>query len=231
MPLTKGKTMKALTAAQMQALDQKAIRDYGIPSLLLMENAGRGVAELVFQGTKGKRVLVFAGKGNNGGDGLVAARHLFNRGYAVKIFLFGEADSLKEGAAVNFGIIFKMGIPWDLVSDKTSEASILAATMNADVLIDALFGVGLNAQVTGIYKKAIELINLSNRTVVAVDIPSGLNADTGEILGCAVKANITATLGCPKQGLFQGRGPEYAGKICVLDISLPLQEIKRHTEE
>ena len=219
--------MKALTAAQMQALDQKAIRDYGIPSLLLMENAGRGVAEIVFQAAKGKRVLIFSGKGNNGGDGLVAARHLFNRGYSVKIFLFGRPESLKADAAVNFKIVSKMGIPWEPVSEETPEATILAAAMNAEILIDALFGIGLNAEVTGVYRKAIEAVNQSNRTVVAVDIPSGLNADTGEILGCAVKANLTATLGCPKQGLFRGKGPEYAGKICVVDIGIPRQELER----
>lgn len=219
--------MRTLTAAQMQALDQKAIRDYGIPSLLLMENAGRGVAEIIFQTTKGKQVLIFAGKGNNGGDGLVAARHLFNRDYAVKVLLFAEPDRLKEDAAVNFKIVSRMGIPCEWVSEKTPEAALLASAMNADVLIDALFGVGLNAEITGIYRKAIEAINQSGRTVLAVDIPSGLNADTGEILGCAVKARVTATLGCPKQGLFQGRGPEYSGKICVVDISLPRQEIQR----
>ena len=219
--------MKALTAAQMQALDQKAIRDYGIPSLLLMENAGRGIAEIIFQTVKGKQVLIFAGKGNNGGDGFVVARHLFNRAYSVKVLLFTEPEQLKNDAAQNFKIISRMGIPWEQVNEKTPDTFMLSAAMNADILVDSLFGVGLNAEVTGIYKKAIEAINQSNRAVIAVDIPSGLNADTGEILGCAVKAAVTATLGCPKQGLLQGHGPEYSGKICVVDISIPRQEIQK----
>lgn len=221
------KSMKALTASQMQALDRKAIQDYGIPSLLLMENAGRGIAEIVCRISKGKRVVVFAGKGNNGGDGLVAARHLFNRGYSVKVLLLGEPGRLKADAALNFKIISRMGIPWEEAGEKTPESALSAAAINAEIILDALFGVGLNTEIGGVYKKAVEAINKSNRTVLAVDIPSGLDADTGEILGCAVRAKVTAALGCPKRGFFQGRGPEYTGRICVVDISLPRQEVRK----
>lgn len=218
--------MKTVTARQMQELDQRAIREYGIPSLLLMENAGRGVAELIFHHFKGRKVTVFAGKGNNGGDGLVAARHLHNRGFSVYVLLFAQPENLKDDPAVNFRIISKMKIPYLVVEENSTISDFLPAVEKTDVIIDALFGVGLERPVGGIYIEAVKAINQAGRNVVAIDLPSGLNSDTGEILGAAVKASLTATLGIPKQGLFQGEGPKLAGKICVVDIGLPKELIR-----
>lgn len=213
--------MKSVTSQQMKALDEKAIHEYGIPSLLLMENAGRGIAELIFNAFRGRRVIVFCGKGNNGGDGLVAARHLSNRGFDVSVLLFTDPSALKNDPAVNEQIIRKMNIPCSIVAGGHEPVDYRSRLDRVDIVVDALFGVGLDKPLTGVYRDAVEAINQSGRNVVAVDVPSGLDSDTGAVLGVAVKASITATLACPKSGLFQGEGPQHAGKICVIDIGLP----------
>lgn len=205
----------------MRELDRRAIEECGIPSLLLMENAGRGVAELIFASYKGRRVSIFCGKGNNGGDGLVAARHLHNRGFQVQVFLFAEPSALKEDPALNYRIVSKMKIPLQVFAGKVSAAETASLLSRTDIVVDALLGVGLNAPVTGALAEAIDGMNQGAKNIVAVDIPSGLDADTGKVLGCAVKASITATLGLPKKGLFEGDGPVHSGKICVVDIGLP----------
>ncbi|MBI3306908.1 MAG: NAD(P)H-hydrate epimerase [Candidatus Omnitrophica bacterium] len=237
-----------MTAKQMQDIDQRAISDYGIPSLLLMENAGRGVAELIISMSSpnvvvgdqhsgfpptpqggycveacgnDKKVIVFCGKGNNGGDGLVAARHLHNRGFGVYVILLARPENLKEDPAVNFRILLKMKIPYLVAEENSTAEDFLPVIEKTDVVLDALFGVGLERPVTGVYAEAIKAINQAGRNVVAIDLPSGLHSDSGEVLGVAVKASMTATLAIPKQGLFQSRGPDLAGKICVVDIGLP----------
>jgi len=219
--------MRAVTAAVMQALDRKAIEEYGIPGLLLMENAGRGIAEFVFNLSRRCRVTVFAGKGNNGGDGFVVARHLANRGCQVLILLFGDAAKLKDDPAVNFQIAVKMRIPVIVVGEDAAKEELVSYVERSDVIVDALFGIGLHSPLSGIYRQAVEAINQAAKTVIAVDIPSGLHADTGAILGCAVRATHTATLGLPKKGLFEGRGPEYAGKIAVIHIGIPNEELEK----
>jgi len=221
--------MRKVTGDEMHALDQRAISEYGIPSLLLMENAGRGVADLVEEiasrgGFKTRpSMLVFSGKGNNGGDGLVAARHLWNRGYRVQICLFCDSDKLKRDPAVNFGIVSKMGIPAAVIRPGGVSAAGGADFGKADILIDALFGVGLHAPLKGIFYEAVHAMNDSGGKIVAVDVPSGLNSDTGQVMGTAVKADLTATLAVPKKGLYLGEGPKYSGEIRVVDIGWPRQ--------
>ncbi len=218
--------MRIVTATEMKSLDQMAIQQYGIPSLLLMENAGRGVADLVCQEAGAIKpgainILVFCGKGNNGGDGLVCARHLANRGYKVHVLLFTGPSSLKDDPAVNFNILKCMKITTDVVLDIMDLAKIKLVLHKADFVIDALLGVGLHSDLTDIFASAVEMINDSGKKVVAVDIPSGLDADTGNVLGVAAKANWTAALGLPKKGLYEREGPFYAGDIQVVDIGLP----------
>ncbi|MBI3313297.1 MAG: NAD(P)H-hydrate epimerase [Candidatus Omnitrophica bacterium] len=211
----------AVTASQMKEIDRRAIEEFAIPSLLLMENAGRGIAELIFHRFKGRQITIFAGKGNNGGDGLVAARHLHNRGFSVYVLLFAKPENLKDDPALNFKILSKMKIPYLVVEDSATAQDFLPAVERTDIILDALFGVGLERPVTGVYAEAIQAINQAGRNVIAADIPSGLHSDTGEVLGIAVKAAMTATLGIPKQGLFSGQGPSFAGKVAVIDIGLP----------
>ena len=211
-----------VTRAQMRRYDQRAASEFAIPSILLMENAGRGVAELVASKIDSQiHVLIFIGKGSNGGDGFVAARHLSNKGYKVSLFLLSDPSEFNADTRLNYDIITELHLPIILVS---GDAGFLVADQylkGPSCVVDAIFGMGLNAPVTGIHEKLIRRINSSAKTVFAVDIPSGLDADSGEILGVAVQAQVTAALGMKKIGLTLNEGPKLSGEIHVLDISLP----------
>ncbi|MCM8776481.1 MAG: NAD(P)H-hydrate epimerase [Candidatus Omnitrophica bacterium] len=214
-------SMNAVTSDEMRLLDERAIHEYGIPSLILMENAGRGIADLMMPPASGERITVLCGKGNNGGDGLVAARYLANRGCRVQIYLLADPAALKNDPAVNYQIVSKMKIPIEAITGRTTPAGLEDGLAKSDWVIDAIFGVGLNATLREPYWDVVECVNRSGKRVVAVDVPSGLNSDTGEVMGVAVKAALTGTLGLPKQGLFIGDGPAYSGKIRVIDIGIP----------
>jgi NAD(P)H-hydrate epimerase len=211
----------------MKALDRAAIERCGIPSLILMENAGRGISDLAKRMIDGKRknILVICGKGNNGGDGFVSARHLSNRGFKVKVFLLGNPADLTSDAKTNCRIVKKMGIP--VIQKSLSRLKILLK--QANLIIDAIFGVGLTRPVEGIYREAISLINSCRKPVLAVDIPSGLDSDKGKVLGIAVRAKMTGTLGAAKRGLFLNDGPACSGKVKIIDISIPRKLISMYT--
>ena len=218
---------KKVTAAQMQSLDRRASLEFAIPSLLLMENAGRGLAELCTEvlsraktGPK-KRALVLCGKGNNGGDGFAAARHLSNRGFAVEIFLLAAPAQLKNDALLNYQIASSMKIPIETIEEESDIAALRSALVKSHLSLDALFGVGFKGEISGIYEEAIDALNSSGKPVVAADIPSGLDADDGSVHGVAIQAKWTGTLGLPKKGLYEGEGPRHAGEIRVIDIGLP----------
>lgn len=213
--------MKRISVAEIRRLDQAAIRDYSIPALLLMENAGRSVSDVISRGGKPRRVLIFAGNGNNGGDGLVVARHLTNLSYSVQVVLLGDPAQLKPDPLLNFKIVSQMNIPMVLADGSTPEEELLQHCLNAELVVDAIFGIGIHSPVCGIFEKAIRAINRSQRPVVSIDVPSGLNADTGQVYGVAVKAARTVTLALPKAGLFEGEGPKYAGEIEVVDMGIP----------
>jgi NAD(P)H-hydrate epimerase len=188
-----------------------------------MENAGRGIADRAarfLEWLNKKRALVVCGTGNNGGDGFVAARHLHNRFFQTAVAVIGSRRNFTEDAAANYAILRKMGLPLLAVSTPNMKA-FCAALRRADLVVDALFGTGLDREVTGIPAKVIEAVNGSGIPVLAVDIPSGLNGGTGEILGVSVKARETAALGAPKTGFFLNDGPRVTGKITVIDISIP----------
>jgi len=213
--------VKAVTSEQMRRLDQASIEKYSIPSILLMENAGRAVASAVIREYGNCPVLVFAGKGNNGGDGLVVARDLVNHGSPVRVVLLEDPEQLKPDPLLNFRIARKMKIPMTLARPKMTERVFEACSRKAAVIVDAIFGIGLNSPVRGVFASAIRAIRRSGRPVVSIDIPSGLDADTGEIHGDAVTAERTVTLGLPKRGLTRQEGPAHAGKIEVADIGIP----------
>lgn len=212
--------MKRVGADEIRELDGSAIRNYSIPSLLLMENAGRSVSDHISREYKPCHVLIFIGKGNNGGDGLVVARHLANRGYSVQIALLEPPARFKADPRLNFSIVCKMNIPCVLMS-AFSEEKILELCRKSELLVDAIFGVGVRRPVCGIFEKAVRAVNRSQKPVVSIDIPSGLDADTGKVHGVAVKAAKTVTLSLPKRGLFEGEGPRCAGEIEVVDIGIP----------
>ncbi len=209
-----------ISAEEIRRMDEASIRDYCIPSLLLMENAGRSVSDVISREYKPCKVLIFAGKGNNGGDGLVVARHLENHGYSVQVALLEDPVRLKADPLLNFSIVSKMSIPCVLMAAYPEE-KMLGFCRESELVVDAIFGVGIHSPVHGIFEKAIRAINRSQKPVVSIDIPSGLDADTGQVHGVAVKATKTVTLALPKRGLFEGEGPRYAGEIEVVDIGIP----------
>lgn len=187
--------------------------------MVLMENAGRGIAEEVVRWIGGSEVAVLCGVGNNGGDGLVAARHLLNAGKKVKVFLVGKTSKLKTDPKINLSILDKMGC--DIIRSEGAEKFILrfpSLIRKADLIIDAIFGIGLKSGVKEPYAEIIRCLNQSKKPVLAVDVPSGLNADTGEVLGVAVKARRTVTFVAAKKGFRKAR--RYCGKVVVKDIGI-----------
>lgn len=217
--------MKYLTRRQMTRLDRTAIEIYHIPALILMENAGRAVAHEALRMLKqSARVVisVICGPGNNGGDGLVAARYLFNRGIKVRVFYFGKIDkALNKGdAGINLSIALKMGLPVKEALN-ISVNQVLRQIKKSKLTIDALFGIGLQRPISGRLKDLIEGLNRLGNPVMAVDVPSGLDCDKGIPLGVAVEASRTVTLGAPKIGFKKRSARSYIGELIVADISLP----------
>lgn len=217
--------MKLFDSKGIQALDRAAVRKYGIKGLQLMENAGRAVAAIVLREMEGlrlsQRVAIVAGKGNNGGDGFVAARHLKNSGIPVSVFLAGRLEEMKGDAALNAKAWLKMGGEVNPVNTEADLKKAGSVLRHSPIIIDALFGTGLNTSVAGIYASIISYINTLGKKVISVDIPSGIDATTGAVLGTAVRADITATMAAPKIGLYVLPGRDYAGKVEVVDIGAP----------
>ena len=213
-----------MTRDQMREYDRLAIEQYGMPGALLMENAGRGAADIVEQYLRASGVAaIVCGGGNNGGDGFVIARHLTNRGYFVRAYLLAEEEKLTQDAALNLAIFRNMG---GEVVDCREEGALAARRDEldtADVIVDAMLGTGLTSDVRGPIRDAIMLLNMAPPPKVAVDIPSGIAADTGRVLGAAVQATATATFGFLKRGLLLFPGAEHAGSVHVIDIGAPAQ--------
>ena len=210
---------------EMRELDRKAIEEYGIPGIILMENAGRNVAEEVIRTTdKGNnRIAIICGKGNNGGDGFVIARHLYNSGYEVILFLLTKVDNiLGDGdSGLNLGIIKNMNFTINEVLDDADIQRMIDNIWDCPLIVDAMFGTGLKGELREPARSIIEKINNLNIPVIAVDIPSGLDCNTGKALGVCLKAKKTVTFALPKKGFFAGNGPEYVGELLVTDISIP----------
>lgn len=216
--------MRLVNAQEMKDIDRRAIEDYGIPGILLMENAGRNVAEAVRQGlgeVAGKRVVVLCGKGNNGGDGLVAARHLLQQGAGVKVFLTCEPEDFNGDARVNLNIWHRLGQQVFQLLSSNGPQLLKLALMQAEAVVDALYGTGFRGKISERMGKVIDAVNAAGRYVVSVDLPSGLEADTGRVNGHCIRANTTVTFGLPKVGLVLEPGAEYVGRLTVADISLP----------
>lgn len=215
--------MRIVTSAQMKWIDSTAINRYGIPGVVLMENAGRRVAEEVIRllGGQAGKIVLFAGKGNNGGDVMVTARHLYNKGMEVKVFLLGREDDIKGDSKVNLDIARKINIPVLPLLEGGDLKEVERALEWGQVVVDGIFGTGLKGDVRGIPRQVIRLINNSSCRVISVDIPSGVHGDTGEICGECVKADLTVTFGYPKLGLLQYPGAEYTGELVIADISIP----------
>ncbi len=220
--------MKIVIPNEMKAIDRKSIQDIGIPGAVLMENAALKVfnaAVDMLGNARDKRVLVFAGKGNNGGDGFAAARHLKNAGADVEIFLIGDKNSLFGDAKLNFSIIINMDIPvYEVLS--VEELEHLNTSLYGDLIIDALLGTGISGAVKPPISDTIKLINTLGIPILSVDIPSGINGEDGTICETAVKADKTVTFALPKRGHFLYPGAEYTGELFIEDIGIPEKVIE-----
>jgi NAD(P)H-hydrate epimerase len=216
------------TRSQVRDLDRRAIEEYGIPGLVLMENAGRGCAELLMRlNPEKKPTVILCGPGNNGGDGFVMARHLDNHGWEVDVRVFAANNGLSADAAVNFEIVVESDIQFtqcypDSFGRPDIHDQFLRLSFNpAGWVVDALFGTGLSRPLAEPFGDLAALINTSGKPVLAIDIPSGLDCDTGEPLGPTVRATHTATFVAPKRGFLNPTSREWTGEVHVIDIGAP----------
>ncbi len=220
--------IKVVTSDEMRELDSAAIRDFGIPGAILMENAAIGVYYSIvnnFGSVENKNIFVFTGRGNNAGDGFAVARHLYNNLANVTVFTITDADSLNGDALLNHNILM------NIVNDKLKVDHLKLVQLEnidevfqlpePDIIIDALFGIGVKGEIEGIAKDVINFCNKSNTPTVSIDIPSGLNATTGERSRATIQAALTVTMALPKQGLLINEGPKYSGDVEIVDISIP----------
>ena len=216
--------MYLVTADEMQRMDRTTIESFGIPGRVLMENAGRGATafflETVHRQQPG-RVGIAAGRGNNGGDGFVMARYLHQLGIAATVFLLAEKDRVQGDAAANLKLLEAMGVPVIELADEAAFESRKPQMQRQDSWIDAILGTGLSSDVRGYFKSAIEFINHLDRPVFAVDIASGLNADTGQVCGVSIRADATATFGFAKIGHLCYPGRLRTGQLKVVEIGIP----------
>lgn len=213
-----------ITSWQAKALDKKAKEEFGVSTLILMENAGRQVANETLEILKRKyrhKIAIFCGKGNNGGDGFVAARHLLVTGVKPEIFLAGKINEVRNEARINLEILHRLKQKVVEVNEKNL-SKIKNKILKYDLIIDALLGVGLAGEVRGIYRDLINIINTSKAHILSIDIPSGLDATTGKILGCCVKADKTVTFVAKKRGMVIGKGPHVCGEVVLEDLGIPL---------
>jgi len=214
------------TRETIRSWDLRAIQDFGMPGIVLMENAGAGAARIIAELAREPEPLpqpfvILCGPGNNGGDGFVIARHLYNRELEVHVWIAGSAEYAESSdARVNLDILKRMAIPLSLALAGPQEP---AAALGRGTIVDALFGTGLSRPLRAPFLDWVEAVNRNGRPVVAVDIPSGLDANTGEILGAAVFADHTITFAASKLGFERGEGPKHCGRVHVVDIGMPRQ--------
>jgi hydroxyethylthiazole kinase-like uncharacterized protein yjeF len=224
--------MKVATARQMSDLDRVTIQHYGIPSLVLMENAGRACTDRILRLLEDKvgapqeaSVAVVCGKGNNGGDGMVIARHLHNRGVYVEVFLLGEVEDLSRDARTQAEILRRMDLEARVIRDPEGVDDLRTYLEEVHLCVDAILGTGLSSPLAGIVLEVVEVINLSMATVFAVDIPSGIDATTGRILGEAIRADYTGVLGLLKLGNVLLPGSIHCGEAEIYDIGIPSRAV------
>ena len=227
--------MKLVTAKEMKALDVQAQNDYAMPGILLMDNAAQAVAEAVHEALtalEGERVVIFCGGGNNGGDGLGAARWLQSYGVSVRAFVVGAAlDAVQGDAALELAMFTKAGGRVEALSTEDDWVLAELAASKADVLVDALLGTGFHGELEGDVLRACELLNKSEKYILAVDIPTGVNADNGAVCEQAVRADHTVTMALVKTGLLLYPGREYCGDIELADISMPVKLVEDYQSD
>jgi len=220
--------MRVLNAAQMREADRRTIQDIGIPSLVLMENACRqavAAMEAAFADLTERRVAVLCGRGNNGGDGFVVARTLIQRGVDVSVFLIGQVSEVRGDARTNLEVLGRLGLTVVEISDSQAWELHFSEISDCTLIVDAIFGTGLNAPIAGLLETVVADVNASGIPVVAIDLPSGLSADSHEPIGDSIDAAMTVTLAAPKLALVLPPAETRAGDIVIADIGIPSEVI------
>ena len=221
--------MRVLNSAQMRDADRRTIEEIGIPSLVLMENAGRQVVaamEAMHGELLERQVAVLCGHGNNGGDGFVVARTLMQRDISVSVFLMGRVADVRGDARINLEILGRLGVTVVEIGDSQAWELHFSEVRDCSIIVDAIFGTGLNAPVSGLIESVIADVNAAGITVVSIDMPSGLSADVLEPIGESIEADTTVTLGAPKLPLILPPGETRAGDIVIADIGIPADVIE-----
>src|SRR5947207_3362628 len=216
--------MRVLNSAQMREADRRTIEEIGIPSLVLMENAGRqtvAAMEAMYSDLAERHVAVLCGRGNNGGDGFVVARTLIQRGVDVSVFLVGQVGDVRGDARTNLEILGRLGLTVVEIADSQAWELHFSEIGDCTLIVDAIFGTGLNAPVSGLMETVVADINASAIPVVAIDLPSGLSADSSEPIGDSIEASMTVTLAAPKIPLVLPPAETRAGDIVIADIGIP----------
>ena len=220
--------MRILNAAQMRDADRHTIEEIGIASLVLMENAGRQVVaaiEAAFESRLDGRVAVLCGRGNNGGDGFVVARTLIQRGIDTAVFVIGSLADIRGDARTNLDILGRLGLTVVEVNDEQTWELHFSEIARCSLIVDAIFGTGLRSAVGGMLETVIADVNAAEIPIVSVDLPSGMSADTPNLVGDCIDASLTVTLAAPKLPLVLPPGEAYAGDVVIADIGIPHEVI------
>ncbi len=221
--------MRILTAAQMREADRYTIEEIGLPSLVLMENAGRQVVaavESAFPDLDERQVAVLCGRGNNGGDGFVVARTMRQREIDVTVFVLGPLAEVRGDARVNLEILGRLGLPVVEIAGEQQWELHSSEVRGCTLIVDALFGTGLKSALSGLLETVVADVNSMGIPVVAVDLPSGMSADTQEVIGPCIQASLTVTLAAPKLPLVLPPARLLAGDLVVADIGIPDEVIE-----
>src|SRR5215208_4251201 len=220
--------MRILNAAQMREADRYTIEEIGIPSLVLMENAGRQVVaaiEASFEATLHGRVAVLCGRGNNGGDGFVVARTLLQRGIDSVVFVIGALADIRGDARTNLDILGRLGVTVVEINDEQSWELHFSEISQCTLIVDAIVGTGLKEPLAGMLETVVADVNASDIPIVSIDLPSGLSSDTPHLVGDCIDATMTVTLAAPKLPLILPPGEAHAGDVVIADIGIPYEVI------
>jgi NAD(P)H-hydrate epimerase len=221
--------MEVLSVKAAKSIDEDAIKKVGIPSVVLMENAAQKIFNNIVH--KGSEFIVFCGAGNNGGDGLAIARKLILSNKRVKVLLVCDLNKASPEYMINYKILINMKADIHKFNIKNNMLKkMIEVVREADVVVDSIFGIGLNREIKGDIHSVIDIINKYAKYVVSVDSPSGLNCDSGEEFGIAIKANETYTIETLKKGFFQNKAKKYLGKVQVVEIGIPNVVKQKNTE-
>ncbi len=218
-----------LSRHQARELDRLTIEKYHIQGIVLMENAGRGIVDYFLTHKPQGKTIICCGRGNNAGDGFVVARYLYNLDMPVHVLLFGQSDEISGDAKINYDIVDALGVPITVMLEDNLQ-TLEHVLSDADWIINALFGTGLQGKVKAPFVRIIDAINSAHKKVLSIDIPSGLDCDTGDVLGVAVRATQTVTMTGVKQGFLRPMAQDYLGNIDVVDIGTPRDLLDAHMQ-